>query len=1582
MHVHRDPTRTDDARDTASAISGGVDFVGQNSDWTIINNIFYDVDHVFLNKGNSTTTGNGGGRVALLYNTILHVAREGSGSPESDIAAFDWTDDGIALPDANIGSGLYAAHNIIHDCAVLNLHYDPAHHTVIMDNNILSVPWIGPGSGNVVADPRLDLNVLEGTAVANVTAAQLRAACRPLPDSPAIGTGFGGRNIGALGPHGIAISGEPIGTNASTSATLFVGPGGTFNWGTLAPQPWGWTAFKWKLDNGSWSAEIPVSNNSPFTNPAAINLSGLGNGPHTVYVTGKNDAGFYQDDTFVYPTNAGVAAQVTASRTWTVDPSYVPPATPRVRINEVLAKNVSTFNNAGTFPDMIELYNYGSVAVDLVDMSLTDSAASPRKFVFPPGTPPLVAGGYLVLYADNASAAPGIHLGFSLKQNGDDVSLFDKLANGGGLVDTVSFGIQLDDFSIGRMPSGEWTLCSPTFGAANVDAPLADYHGLKINEWLADAQFAANNDFLELYNPGASPSMLGGLFLSDAAGAPAKNPIQALSFIGGNGFASFVADGDAGQGADHLNFKLSPDVGLVLLSAPDLTTIDAINYGPQQTDVSQGRSPSGSDTLTAFPQPTSGGPNPGPAGVVSVTNVTQTVVPLLGVTTSSWHYNNGGVDLGTTWRAVSYNDAAWSSGFGMLGFEATPQEYPYPFQTTIPAPDQVNGHNTVYYRTHFQWDGSLTDFSLISTNYVDDGAVYYLNGAEVARLRIAAGAVTFATLASNASEPAMDVITFPTNGLVVGDNVMAVEVHQVSCCGAGTSSDDVFGMSLAAVHFTTNIVTQTFGVPLVLNEIMARNRSVTNYAGHTADYIEIYNPSTNAVDLSDLSLSNDPNQPRKFVFPASTSIAASGYYLVYCDDASPVTATNTGFALGAKGDSVFFFHRPSAGGALLDGVTFGLQTADYSIGRSPDGVGNWTLTTPTPGLPNNAAGLGSVAALKVNEWMADPASGSDWFEIYNTGAQPVAIGGLYLTDDLANKTQSPVPPLSFIGTGANAFVQFIADGNASAGADHVTFSLKKTGEAVAIFSPAQILIDGVSFVSQQTGVSQGRFPDGATNVVSFAQTASPEERNFLPLSNAVVNELLSHTDPPLEDAVEFYNPGGGDANIGGWYLSNSQDDLKKYRIADGTIIPAGGFRVFYEYQFNPTNGSSVPFTFNSAHGDRVFLSQADAAGNLTGYRAAATFGAAMNGVSFERFTNSAGAVEFVAASGRSFGVDNPATVAQFRTGVGAANPSPLVGPVVINEIMYQSATGGGSLVDENTAEEFIELRNITASSVPLFDPAATTNTWKVSGGVGFTFPQNVTLPAGGYLLLVNFDPVANATSLGAFRAKYGVSGSVPVYGPYSGNLNNTGESIALFKPDPPQLPPHPDAGFVPYVLVEEINYSALSPWPAGAAGTGNSLQRKVGTDFGDDPANWIAASPTAGAPNAVTTPGDTDGDGLPDAWEVQYFGSISDPRATPNADPDGDGFTNLQEYLAGTSPVDVSSVLKIDAVNVGTSSTAIQFAAVAGKTYSIVYRDDIGSGVWLKLADVPGQASNGEVTVNDPGTVNVRFYRLVTPALP
>jgi len=1150
LHNHRNSSP-----DSSSAVSGG----GNGSDTseiTIIGNLFFDCDNA--------ATAKEGNFFAFFNNTIVHTTRTGGEDFASGVVNVRDTTPALTA----FARGFYLEGNIIWDAEQLVRNYDAANTTVTFSNNILSLPWAGPGGGNSTNSPLLKyIPQVAETYFATWEQAQiLRDWFSLLPGSPGKGTGPNGRDMGGINPIGASISGEPPPTNNLTTATLRVGIARTGNGIPVAgwPNGSGYTHYKWRLDSGAWSAETPIN--------TSINLSGLANGLHQVEVAGKRDSGWYQD-----AIEFGPDALVSTSRVWRVDTTYVPPLRLTVRINEILAANSLTLTNGGTTPDVIELFNYGTTSIDLSGMGMTDNAALPYKYTFPGGTPLLGPGQYLVLYADSQTAAPGIHLGFSLKASGDDVYLFNKATAGGSLLDSLVFGIQVTDFSIGRGVDGTWLLCKPTLGSSNIPLALADQHGIRINEWLADSQFLADHDFVELFNPGAFPAGLGGCFLSDAAGAPARNPIAALSFVGPNGHAAFIADSDASQGADHLNFKLDANGGLILLSDPALNPIDVITYGPQQTDVAQGRSPSGSTTFIDFALPTPGAPNPSPNNG-TVTNVTSTVVNLITLT-NGWKYDNsGGTNLGVSWYQTAFDDSGWTNGFPLFGTE-TPGIYPFPFLTTIPPPSAANGHITTYYRTHFPWNGSLANFTLLSTNYIDDGVVYYLNGVKVGSIRMPA-TVTYSTLATQQlNEGSADLLTLPTNNLVLGDNVMAAELHQ----NQGGSSDAVFGMLLNAVKFTTNIITAATAVPVVLNEILANNHSITNSSSETPDWIEIYNTSTsNTVSLADVSLSNDPNNPRKFVFGTGTTIPASGYLVIYFDNNIPASPTNTGFSLKTAGDSVYVFNSITNGGGLIDAVNFGLQAADFSIGRAPNGSGSWTLNVPTPGAPNTTAGLGSVSSLTINEWMADPSSGSDWFELYNSGGQPVALGGLFFTDDLTKKTLSPVPPLSFIGLGEDAFIQFVADNPANPAPDHVRFKISKSGGVIGLYSTPGLLITAVSFGVQQTGISQGSFPDGTTNIVGFTTSVSPGESNFLPPTNAVINEVLTHTDQELEDAVEIYNPGLTTVDIGGWFLSNSKNDFKKYRIATGTTIAGHGFKVFYEYQFNPTNGSSVPFTFNSA----------------------------------------------------------------------------------------------------------------------------------------------------------------------------------------------------------------------------------------------------------------------------------------------------------------------------------------------------------------------------------------------------------------
>src|SRR5204862_1633780 len=109
------------------------------------------------------------------------------------------------------------------------------------------------------------------------------------------------------------------------------------------------------------------------------------------------------------------------------------------------------------------------------------------------------------------------------------------------------------------------------------------------------------------------------------------------------------------------------------------------------------------------------------------------------------------------------------------------------------------------------------------------------------------------------------------------------------------------------------------------------------------------------------------------------------------------------------------------------------------------------------------------------------------------------------------------------------------------------------------------------------------------------------------------------------------------------------------------------------------------------------------------------FEAADPQVTLARYTNTGGSA-FAAASSPT---------------PGAANAPPKVGPIVINEIMYNPPLGG---------DEFVELLNITTSPVNLFDPAHPEHTWKFTKGITFDFPQGASVPAGGYMLLVAIDP--------------------------------------------------------------------------------------------------------------------------------------------------------------------------------------------------------------------------------------------------
>ena len=1315
-------------------------------------------------------------------------------------------------------------------------------------------------------------------------------------------------------PPTATVSGEPRSPSPLTTVTLTVAGSNV-------------VSYRFKLNSGGYGAETPVA--------TPISLVGLANGStNVVSVMGKSAAGAWQDGTN-YPT---------LSKVWVVNT-----ATPTVRLNEVLAQNDTAVNHGGFFPDVIELYNEGGSSVDLAGLRLTDDASTPGKFVFPSPTI-LAAGGYLVVYANTDDGSGGLHTGFTLSASGEAVYLF--AAVGTNVLDSVVFGLQLPDLSVGRVgTSGEWKLGTPSFGATNTVRATGDPRVLRINEWLTSGTPPFAEDFVELYNATALPIDFGNCsFTDEPIGAPLRSPVPPLTFIQSNSFLKLTADGNTGAGADHLNFALSSDQGQITMFDSLLTLIDSVTYFPQTPNVAMGRCPDGANNFVFLAAPSPGAGNLCPA---SGGSGTVAVLPYSAV----WQFNQSSNLDGVTWIATNYNDTTWEAGQGVLA-RLSSGSIAETIRTTLTV---ANNRNTFYFRTRFTPPATYS--SLLISHYIDDGVIVYLNGQEAYRYNMPAGGVTYAQLASaniSGSPAELGPFALPLTNVFAGTNYIAVEVHQ----GTFNSADIFMGIKLDA---TTN---SAASAGLVLNEVLANNSNVAEPDGSTPDWVEIYNPSASAVDLGNSSLTDDVALPRKWVFPGGSIIPGRGYYRVFFSSGAPLSGTNTGFGLKDTGDALYFF---AGSGGLIDTITFGLQAVDYSIGRVAPSSTNWVLNVPTPGSTNLAQNLGDVLQVKVNEWMANPAAGDDWFELFNPNSQPVALADHWLTDKLdtpSTRMAYLIPKLSFLGINAYAYKKFNADNNPQNGADHVNFKLANT-EAVGFSQPNGTLIDGVTFTNEVLGISRGRLPDGAANIASFTVSQSPGDLNWLPLPNLVINEVLTHTDPPLEDAIEILNTNSVSVNITGWFLSDSKNNLKRFQITNAITIPPGAFRVFYETQFNDTSAPFYAFSLSSAHGDQVYLSAATN-GVLTGYRAEVKFDAAENGVSFGRYRRSDGQYDFVAMSARTFGVDSPATVAQFRTGTGLANAYPKVGPVVISEIMYHPPDIG---TNDNTADEFIELRNITGGVVQLFDPAYPTNRWRLRGGVDFDFPSNVTLAPNGTLVVVSFSPT-NTTALNAFKAVYGVTSAVTFLGPWTGQLANNSEEVELYRPDTPQQPPASDAGFVPYILVERVVYADLPPWPAVADGSGWSLQRVSGTGYGNDATNWIGAPTTL---NVAAGSGDSDGDGMPDAYENQYPLALNPNNPGDGAlDYDGDGLTNFQEFLAGTNPQSAASRLFITGSFESTNSIRLQFNAVSNVTYNFQSRVSLSTGSWIQLANVPAALSNRSITITNTATP-MKFYRVVVP---
>ncbi len=295
LNVKKDSSRSSSSNPITTGANGS-----DRSQLVICRNVFYNTEHVFMEKDYGTGLLQNNSIVSLVTNPFSANTSAGGNEASGIImfgepwrAGFPYGDG--AIFDGNIATEIDPA--ITTPWPVLpGASAEAGFFFLRRQNCIQRFLQTGAGNvGNIDADP-----LLVSTTGVDHTNIFTKFALQP--GSPCRGTGPNGIDMGALVPAGASISGQPTGTTSATGATITV----------AGPGIW---AYQWRLDGGAWSAEVSlvpaaIWAGQPFTadmldNPTPITLAGLAAGAHTLEVRGKNSAAFWQDAPY-------------ATATWTV----------------------------------------------------------------------------------------------------------------------------------------------------------------------------------------------------------------------------------------------------------------------------------------------------------------------------------------------------------------------------------------------------------------------------------------------------------------------------------------------------------------------------------------------------------------------------------------------------------------------------------------------------------------------------------------------------------------------------------------------------------------------------------------------------------------------------------------------------------------------------------------------------------------------------------------------------------------------------------------------------------------------------------------------------------------------------------------------------------------------------------------------------------------------------------------------------------------------------------------------------------------------------------------------------------------
>lgn len=413
---------------------------------------------------------------------------------------------------------------------------------------------------------------------------------------------------------------------------------------------------------------------------------------------------------------------------------------------------------------------------------------------------------------------------------------------------------------------------------------------------------------------------------------------------------------------------------------------------------------------------------------------------------------------------------------------------------------------------------------------------------------------------------------------------------------------------------------------LVINEVVSSNSSsLIDQSYGSPDWIELYNDSSNSIDLGNyLITDNAQNEDKTFLLPKIT-LEPHGYQIIYAskifesDSLGLANVTDDGiicvnFGLNKAGDTVTI---ADDGYNLVQELVLPALDKDISYARKSDGSYGYCANA-TPNKPNTteifstldlavssintAPNIGVTNDLIINEVVAknveslphSDCADCDWIELYNNSDETLMLDGFSLSDKEYELGKANLDGLSIPAKGY-LLVCCCEDQCVSTDGHYcVKMGISRYGETVFIYDSFGRTVVSLDVPLLEADVSYARRDDGsygvckvptpnAQNTSAIVDTLAPQNMDS---SDAVrINEVLPvnkysiiDRDGDRSDWVELYNSGNEAMSLLGCYLSDDGEDLLKWELPDVTIEPKGYLIVFLSGKDSDENELHATFS--------------------------------------------------------------------------------------------------------------------------------------------------------------------------------------------------------------------------------------------------------------------------------------------------------------------------------------------------------------------------------------------------------------------